>query len=87
MISDVLYHQKKILLLKYSKSEKICFISKGDTFQTIIWRRVKTDSVDYSLEMVPLANVTFDIVHLTKWFHERLKYLVVMERPASENFA
>lgn len=71
------------LLLKYSKSEKNCFISNKDTCQTTLSHRVKTGS----LEAGPLAYVAFAIVHLLYSPTEPLYYLEVMEIPASENFA
>lgn len=85
MIGDVLYHQRK-LFLKYSMSEKFCFISNRDTFEITISQSVKIGSMDYSLEAGSLTHVAFAIVHLIKRFCERMKYPEVMERPASENF-
>lgn len=67
-------------------SEKFCFISNGDTFETTVSDSVKIGSMDYSLEAGSLTHVTFAIVHLIKRFCERMKYLEVMEKPASENF-
>lgn len=74
------------LFLKYSMSEKFCFISNGDTFETTLSHSVKIGSMDYSLEVGSLTHVTFAVVHLRKRFCERINYLKVMERPASKNF-